>query len=180
MLQYPSEHKEVVRALLNGEFLLFPEKLFTIVDNEKDFYTDFFKNSFDYNLEVRSEFAFLTSNNTVERDTRDFAIFLSIFCRELELEGKRFREQIDFATFYIDEVEQLLKNSSKIEIIESIELLKDFRRFLNRWNKKNVITLTGNSFKFTKAVNLFFEFAVNVANGKLKETNKTKTETTEQ
>ncbi len=171
MLQYPNEHKEIVRALLNGEFLLFPEKHFTIVSTEKEFYADFFKNSFDYNLEVRSEFAFLISNNTSERDTRDFAIFLSILCRELELEGKSFREQIDHATFYIEEVEQLLKNSSKIEIINSIELLKDFRRFLNRWNKKNVISLTGNSFKFTKAVNLFFEFAVNVANEKFKEKN---------
>jgi len=169
MLQYPDEHKEIVRALLGGEFLLFPEKLFTIVDLEKDFYIDFFKNTFDFDLEVKSEFAYLISKNTVERDTRDFTIFLAVLCREIELEGKQFREQIDFATFYIEEVEQLLKNSSKIEIINSIELLKDFRRFLNRWNKKNVITLTGNSFKFTKAINLFFEFAVNVANEKLKE-----------
>lgn len=180
MPQYPSEHKEIVKALLGGQFLLFPEKLFTIVEREKDFYIDFFKNSFDFNLEIRSEFAFLTSNTTAERETRDFAIFLSILCRELELEGKRFREQIDFATFNIDEIEQLLKNSSKIDIIDSIELLKDFKRFLRRWSNKNVITLTGNSFKFTKAVNLFFEFAVSVSNEKLKETNKTKTETTEQ
>jgi hypothetical protein len=42
---------------------------------------------------------------------------------------------------------------------------------VRKWSNKNVIVLSGNSFKFTKAINLFFEFAVNVANEKLKETN---------
>ena len=96
----------------------------------------------------------------------------------MELEGKKFREQIDFATFYTEDVWQTLNNSSKKQIIDSTGI-KDFRNFLNRWNRKNVIILNGNSFKFTKAVNLFFEFAVNVANEKLKETNNLKTKTTE-
>lgn len=171
MQAYPNEHKEVVKELLDGKFILYYDKLFSIIQENKDFYEDFFLESFEYKLEFGSEYIFLTSKATTERDTRDFAIFLALICRELELEGKKFREQIDFATFYVDEVWQMLKNSTKKEIIETTGI-KDFRNFLNRWNRKNVIILTGNSFKFTKAVNLFFEFAVNIANEKLKESNK--------
>ena len=170
MQTYPSEHKEIVKELLDGKFIIYSDKLFSVIQDNKDFYGDFFWQSFEYNLDVRSEFIFLTSKATTERDTRDFTIFLALLCRELELEGKKFREQIDYATFYVDDVWQTLNNSTKKEIIDSTGI-KDFRNFLNRWNRKNVISLAGNSFKFTKAVNLFFEFAVNVANEKLKETN---------
>lgn len=171
MPQYPNEHKTIVKELLDGRFLIYPDMLFITLQENRDFYEDFFINTFDYKLELRTEFAYLTSSVTTEKETRDFTIFLALLCRELELEGKKFREQIDFATFRVEEIEQLLKNSSKKEVIESTGIKeKDFRNFLNRWNRKNVITLTGNSFKFTKAVNLFFEFAVNVANEKLKET----------
>jgi hypothetical protein len=181
MQTYPSEHKEIVKELLDGKFILYSDKLFSVIqDNDnKDFYEDFFQQSFDYKLEVRSEFIFLSSKATTERDTRDFTIFLALFCRELELDGKKFREQIELATHYVDDVWQTLMNSTKKEIIDSTGI-KDFRNFLNRWNRKNVINLTGNSFKFTKAVNLFFEFAVNVANEKLKETDNLQTKMTEQ
>jgi hypothetical protein len=173
MQTYPSEHKEIVKELLDGKFILYSDKLFSVIQENKDFYEDFFQQSFDYSLEVRSEFIFLTSKVTTERDTRDFTIFLALLCRELELEGKKFREQIDFATFYVDDVWQILNNSTKKEIIDSTGIsgskgIQDFRNFLNRWNRKNIINLTGTSFKFTKAVNLFFEFAVNIANEKLK------------
>ena len=179
MQTYPSEHKEIVKELLDGKFILYSDNLFSIIQDNKDFYEDFFLQSFEYTLDLRSDFIFLSSKATTERDTRDFTVFLALLCRELELEGKKFREQIDFATFYVEDVWQTLNNSSKKEIIDSTGI-KDFRNFLNRWNRKNVITLNGNSFKFTKAVNLFFEFAVNVANEKLKETNNLQTQTNEQ
>jgi hypothetical protein len=168
MKAYPNEHKEIVKELLDGKFILYSDNLFQIIHDNKDFYEDFFQQSFDYNLDARSEFIFLTSKVTTERDTRDFTIFLALYCRELELEGKKFREQIELATHNVDDVWQTLNNSTKKEIINSTGI-KEWRNFLNRWNRKNVISLTGNSFKFTKAVNLFFEFAVNVANEKMKE-----------
>jgi hypothetical protein len=176
MQAYPSEHKEIVKELLDGKFILYSDKLFSVIQDNKDFYEYFFQQSFEYNLDVRSEFIFLTSKTTTERDTRDFTIFLSLYCRELELEGQKFREQIDFATHCVEDVWKTINNSTKKEIIDNTAIagtkgIQDFINFLKRWNRKNVINLTGNSFKFTKAVNLFFEFAVNVANEKLKKTN---------
>jgi hypothetical protein len=179
---YPGEHKEIVENLLDGEFILYSDKLFMILQENRGFHEEFFLRSFDYNLEMRSEYIFLSSKGTTEKDSRDFTIFLALLCRELELEGKKFREQIDFVTHNIDDVWQMLNNSSKKEIIDTIwkKGKEDYRNFLNRWNRKNVIALTGNSFKFTKAVNLFFEFAVNIANEKLKETNSLQSHTSEQ
>jgi hypothetical protein len=175
MQTYPNKHKEIVKELLDGKFILYTDKLFPVIQENVNFYEDFFQQSFGYNLDVRSEFIYLTSKGTTERDTRDFTIFLALFCRELELDGKKFREQIDLATHNIDDVWLTLNNSTKKEIIDSTGI-KDFRNFLNRWNRKNLINISGSTFKFTKAVNLFFEFAVNVANEKLKETNKPKSE----
>jgi len=70
-----------------------------------------------------------------------------------------------------DETEQLLQQSSKWEILEKTSVSKSgFEGFLNTWSNKNVLTKPDNKhFKFTKAVKLFFEFAVNIANAKMKE-----------
>jgi hypothetical protein len=88
--------------------------------------------------------------------------------RELDYSGRNFRDAIELTSFDISETEQLLKQSSKWEILEKTSV-NDFESFINVWHKKNVLKRTGNQFKFTKAVKLFFEFAVNVANAKLKE-----------
>jgi hypothetical protein len=177
MQAYPKEHKEIVKELLDGKFILYSDNLFQVIQDNKDFYEDFFQQSFEYNLDVRSEFIFLTSRVTKEKETKEFTIFLALLCRELELEGNKFKEQIDFALHNVDDVWQTLNNSSKKEIIDSIwkKGKEDYWNFLKQWNRKNVISLTVNSFRFTKAVNLFFEFAVNVANEKMKETNNLQT-----
>ena len=86
MQTYPIEHKEIVKELLDGKFIIYSDKLFSVIQDNKDFYEDFFQQSFEYKLDVRNEFIFLTSKATTERDTRDFIIFLALLCRELELE----------------------------------------------------------------------------------------------
>jgi len=91
-----------------------------------------------------------------------------MLCRELDYSGKNFRDSIELATFDIADTEKLLRQSSKWEILEKTSIA-EFDKFIGTWHTKNVLNRTGNQFKFTKAVKLFFEFAVNVANAKLKE-----------
>jgi hypothetical protein len=91
-----------------------------------------------------------------------------MLCRELDYSGKNFKDTIELGSFDISETEQLLKQSSKWEILEKTSVA-NFESFIDTWQKKNVLKRTGNQFKFTKAVKLFFEFAVNIANSKLKE-----------
>jgi len=168
MRNYPNEHREIVANLLDGRFIIYPNQMFGILQTQEEEYKEFFKESYGFELNIESEFAYLSSNEVAEKRTRDFTLFLAMLCRELDYSGKNFRDSIELGTFNMTEVEQLLKQSSKWEILEKTSVA-NFEAFIDTWHKKNLINKTGNQFKFTKAVKLFFEFAVNVANSKLKE-----------
>lgn len=168
MKSYPSEHKEIVNNLLDGRFIIYPNPMFTVIQTMEEDYKTFFQESFGYELNIDAEFVYLSSNEVTEKRTRDFTLFLAILCRELDYSGKNFRDSIELATFDVADVENLLKQSSKWEILEKTSV-SNFDSFIDAWHKKNVLKRTGNQFKFTKAVKLFLEFAVNVANAKLKE-----------
>lgn len=168
MRSYPSEHKEIVSQLLDGRFIIYPSPIFAVIQTQEDEYKEFFKESYGFELNIDSELAYLSSNEGTEKRTRDFTLFLAMLCREFDYNGKNFRDSIELATHDIAEIEKLLKQSSKWEILEKTSVA-NFDSFIETWHKKNVLKRTGNQFKFTKAVKLFFEFAVNVANAKLKE-----------
>jgi hypothetical protein len=168
MRSYPIEHKEIVNQLLDGRFIIYPNPIFAVIQKQDGEYIEFFKESYGFDLNIESEFAYLSSNEVTEKRTRDFTLFLAMLCRELDYSGKNFRDSIELATFDIADTEMLLKQSSKWEIIEKTSVA-NFESFIDTWHKKNVLKRTGNQFKFTKAIKLFFEFAVNVANAKLKE-----------
>ena len=168
MRSYPSEHKEIVSQLLDGRFIIYLNPMFAVIQTQEDDYKEFFKESYGFELNIDSEFAYLSSNEVTEKRTRDFTLFLAMLCREFDYSGKNFRDSIELATHDIADIERLLKQSSKWEIIEKTSVA-NFESFVDTWHKKNVLKRTGNQFKFTKAVKLFFEFAVNVANAKLKE-----------
>lgn len=165
---YPIEHKEIVSQLLDGRFIIYPNPMFAVIQTQEDEYKEFFKESYAFDLNIDSEFAYLSSNEVTEKRTRDFTLFLAMLCRELDYSGKNFRDSIELATFDIADTEKLLRQSSKWEILEKTSIA-EFDKFIGTWHTKNVLKRTGNQFKFTKAVKLFFEFAVNVANAKLKE-----------
>ncbi len=168
MQSYPSEHREIVSALVDGRFIIYPNPAFAALKLQEEEYRVFFRESYGYELMVDSDFAYVTSSEGTEKRTRDFVLFLALLCRELDYSGKNFRDTIELATFDMAETEQLLRQSSKWEILEKTSVA-NFDDFITTWHRKNVLTRAEGQFKFTKAVKLFFEFAVNVANAKLKE-----------
>ena len=168
MKSYPIDHKEIVGYLLNGKFLIYPNPLFLSLLKQDEEYKEFFKVSFGYDLILDAEFAYLASTDTNEKRTRDFTLFLAILCRELDYSGKNFKDLIDAGTFEISETEQLLKASSKWEILERTSVA-NFDEFIDTWHKRNILIRYGNHFKFTKAIKAFFEFAINVAKAKMAE-----------
>jgi hypothetical protein len=168
MKRYPSEHKEVVSHLLDGKFVIYPSPLFMAGQQLEDDYREFFKESYGFDFVLDSELMYLTSNDVMEKRTRDFTLFLAVLCRELDYSGKNFRDTIELGTFDCAETEELLRHSPKWEILEKTTVA-DFEGFIDVWHKRNVLKRSGESFKFTKAIKVFFEFAVNVANAKLRE-----------
>lgn len=170
MREYPTKHKEIVSLLLDGKFMIYPSPLFgVLIENDED-YIEFFKQSYDFELIIESDFAYLSSEDVNEKRTRDFTLFLAILSRELDYSGKNFREKIEFGTFDIQETEELLRQSSKWEILEKTTVA-NFEKFIKTWRSKNLLEVNGSKFKFTKAIKLFFRFAMEIAEEKLKEQN---------
>ena len=167
MREYPNEHNKIVSELLDGKFIISPSSLFYKIQELEDEYSEFFKKSFNYNLNIEAEFAYLSSNEVTEKKTRDFTLFLAILSRELDYSGKNFRDKIELVSFDIYETEELLRQSSKWEILKKTTV-SEFEKFLKTWRGKNLIILDGNKFKFTKAVKLFFTYAMEIAEEKLK------------
>ena len=166
MREYPNEHNKIVSELLDGKFIISPRALFYTIQEFEDDYAEFFIKSFNYKLNIEAEFAYLSSDEVSEKRTRDFTLFLAILARELDYSSKNFREKIEFGSFDINETEELLKQSSKWEILEKTTV-SDFEKFVKTWRSKNLLELNGNRFRFTKAVKLFFYFAINIAEEKL-------------
>jgi len=164
-MKYPSEHQQIVNRLLKGKFIIYPDPLFNIIEKSED-YPDFFKYSFGYELNVEAEFAYLSSEHTTEKGTRDFALFLAILCRELDYSNENFREKVEFGEFDINETHNLLKQSSKWEILQKTSV-EDFEGFIKTWSNRNLLKSDKGRFKFTKAVKIFFNYAVNLAEEKL-------------
>lgn len=178
MLPFPEQHKEITQQLLSGKFILQTEEIYNVISNDKDMYQDFFRKTFDYELVIKADYAFLKSSNEKDKQTRDLLIFIALLCREIDKNGKDFKEEIEKENFSIEDVSNFLTDSSKKkEIIESTSLANnkgeiDLISFLNEWQRRNVVQYVGSNklkFRFTKAVNLFFDYAVMLANEKLKE-----------
>ena len=110
---------------------------------------------------------------TQENESRNFTIFIALLCRELNLSGKSFKDEIEYKTFYVNDVEKLLSSSTKKDLYELVVSSgkQNFSSFLKKWRDRNVIEFKNSNqteFKFTPAIKLFFEYAMQIADSQLK------------
>lgn len=171
-MEYPRYHKEIVSDLLDGKFVLATDAKFIELKNNIDFYAKFFKETFGFYLDLKSDFAYLISEETQETLSRDICIFLGLLCYELDKEGKNFLEEIQYAEFDFDYVDQLFDNSSYIDLLLNNNQLKNAdarRQFYNTLSRRNIIDKSNSEkrFSFTPAYKVFMDFAKNFAKGKL-------------
>jgi len=166
-INYPEHHYEIVKTLLDGKFILFPGKLYKIISEQenKEFYIDFFKESFGYELKVETEYIYLISDNTDEKTSRDIMIFISILAFEIDKEGKNFIEELNNSLFNLERINQYFENShSWNDIIKENKQIssRESRKSLiyNTMLKRNLIEKIGESFQFTKAHKVFLDFAL--------------------
>ena len=89
-MDFPRYHKEIVGDLLDGKFVLATDAKFIELKNNADFYGKFFKETFDFYLDIKSDYAYLISEETMEMLSRDICIFIGLLCYELDKEGKNF------------------------------------------------------------------------------------------
>jgi hypothetical protein len=161
---YPNKHKQIVTSLMDGRFITIDESYFDIVKENQEFYIEFFDKSFGFELKNTQEFYYLISKETNENTSRDISIFFSIFCYELDKDGKNFMDELGFSDFHIDEIIEYIKNSSWTDIVKSNKQLSDadsIKRLVgSTMVKRNiVIKLSDDRYSFTKAYKLFIDFA---------------------
>ncbi len=177
-MDFPRYHKEIVGDLLDGKFILASDAKFVELKNNTEFYDKFFKESFGFDLEIRSDYAFILSNETNEQLSRDICVFFGILCYELDKDSKNFMEEIQYAEFELEKIDEYFDNSAYAELIQNNKQLKDSesrKQFINTLNRRNIIDkISDNKFSFTQAYKVFVDFAMDFAKGKI--TNQTATE----
>jgi len=170
-MDFPRYHKQIVGDLLDGKFILATDAKFIELKNNTDFYGKFFKETFDFYLDIKSDYAYLISEETMEMLSRDICIFLGVLSYELDKEGKNFLEEIQYAEFDAEQIDNLLDNSSYTDLILNNNQLKNSearKQFLGTLNRRNIIDRNSDKkFTFTPAYKVFMDFAKNFAKGKL-------------
>ena len=174
-MEYPKYHTQIVEALMGGKFILAGDKYFDELKANESFYTSFFKVSFRYELKYSQEYAYLVSTDTTENLSRDISIFFAILCYELDRDGKNFMDELQYAEFEMDKIDEYFENSTYKELIKANNQLKDSesRRKLIRNGiiKRNIATKTGEErFVFTPASKVFINFALDLARQRSAET----------
>lgn len=170
-MDYPRFHKEIVNDLMSGKFILASDPKFVSLKEQSSFYEQFFKESFSYELEIKSDYAFLLSYETAEQLSRDICLFFAILSYELDKDGKNFLEEIQFAEFEMEKLDSYFENSAYIEIITANNQLKNAesrRDFVRTLARRNIVERNGDAkFSFTQAYKVFIDFASDFAKGKL-------------
>ena len=161
---YPNKHKQIVTSLMDGRFITIDESNFDIIKEHQDFYVEFFDKSFGFELKNTQEFYYLISEETNENTSRDISIFFSIFCYELDKEGKNFMDELGFSDFHIDEIVDNIINSSWTDIVNSNKQLNNvdgIKRLVGSTMVKRNIAVkhSDDKYSFTKAYKLFIDFA---------------------
>ncbi|MBL7942501.1 MAG: hypothetical protein JNM00_07030 [Flavobacteriales bacterium] len=164
---YPKDHRHITDDLMSGKFILASQESFTSLKENAEFYTDFFKQSFNYELVIKSDYAYLLSKETNENFSRDVCIFIAVLSYELDRDGKNFMDALEFSEFTIEEVDRYFENTSFIDLIESNKQLRDAegrRHLINAMTRRNIAHKNfEDRFTFTPAYKMFIDFAKELA-----------------
>lgn len=170
-MEFPRYHKEIVSDLMGGKFILASDQKFISLKDNAAFYEKFFKESFGYELELKSDYGFILSYETGEQLSRDICLFFAILCYELDKDGKNFLEEIQYAEFEHEKVDDYFENSAYADLINNNNQLKSGesrRDFVRTLARRNIVERNGDQkFFFTPAYKVFIDFAADFAKDRL-------------
>lgn len=166
-MNYPLEHRQIVKELLSGKFIDKDSDFFETLKKEKDFYNEFFEQTFNYYLENKGAFFYLSSEETSENASRDFLLFLSLLCYEYQNRGKDVVHKVSEGTFLVKEVTQYIERSAKKDLLDNTQAIDrnerlNVKRFLDIWAKRHLLEYADKEetrFQFKEGINLFLHTA---------------------
>ena len=160
-MKYPKKHYEIVQNLLSGKFLLHGTELYDIGKQNYNFYREFFKESFKYNLIKTTEVIYLSSDNTNEKFSRNLMLILAILVDNCNLQGNDLYEEL-YRDYTVKDIEVIIKNSSYKNVCRNIDIESLLK---NDCKKRNIVHYNeDDTFQFTSAINIFLEQAKEIAN----------------
>lgn len=169
---YPENHKQIVKELLEGRFILIINvALFKALDEnftEGFNYKEFFEKSFGFELVKKSEFFYLVSDESAESLSRNIIIFLAVLCYELDQDQKNFRELMRYPVS-VEEIENYLAktNPAYAEILKEVRITPDVEKFLKQLAKRNIIEyVSEKQVRFTPVVEMYYDYAEKLAEKK--------------
>ena len=172
-MQYIDNHNKIVTDLLSGRFIIWTETHFYDLKKQTDEYEEFFLKSFGYKLVIRETFAFIQSEDTQEKFSTNLTVFLSALCYEISSQGLDIEDKIQNGYFDLAEMQSFISQPSYKDIFERINInAESLIKFLNNLSNRNIIEFDKTQkdvFKFTKAIDLFFEFARELAQEKIQQ-----------
>lgn len=163
-MTYPKEHYDIVTALFReGRFLLEGDAAFPVLRERREFYQQFFHESFRLSLVVNADYALLTSNRDKDTLARSICIFLAVFCYELDQEDANLLEKLAYETFSISQWEERFEQSSFNNVLEATDKLRNrdqrAKFYLEMARRGLIERVDEDSFRFTAAHRYFLEFA---------------------
>jgi len=162
-MKYPEFHQQIVTTLLEGKFITQTDDLFYQLKKEEEFYVNFFKSSFGFDLHAQQEFYYLISNETNETTSRNFSIFFSILCFELDKQGKNFIDELNEHEFSLVDFVEIFNHSTWQEVIKinpQLNSEEGLKSIMNQMMRRNIVQQTkSNTYQFTKAYLVFIDFA---------------------
>lgn len=171
---YPIQHREIVATLLSGKFILEKSPLFTIVDRHRDFYVQFFKESYDYELDTTYNYFFLTSKRTEEKGSQDLILFLALLAYEFHNEQRDFIKELKENVFSVAEIERLIKNATKYDDLLKDTTVEEFNTFIKKWENRGLLSFVNErrkKFRFNDPIDTFLQVADQLCDKHLKEEN---------
>jgi hypothetical protein len=164
---YPKEHKQIVKDLLDGKFVLSNDPKYDVIRQYDSYYSEFFQESFDYRMVLRSDYVYLVSDDSNEQLSRDISIFLAVLCYELDKDGRNFLDSLSYDEFEYKQIDYYFENTSYREVVLGNKQLRDKAsrvNFYNMLNRRNIAEKTGEDrFMFTSAFRVFVDFAIELA-----------------
>lgn len=155
----PDGHYDVASTLLSGKFILHTDSLFDIIHDNINYYTGFFRDTYNFELIKTTEVIYLSSLDSTENFSKNMMLILAVFVYEINLQGKNIYEEL-MMPFTLKKISDIIENSSYSKVCKSIDLEK----FLSRCERRNIVKKThSDSMKFTAAVHVFLEHAKRIS-----------------
>lgn len=147
-------HRGIVQKLLKGEFLHIGSEEYEILVENKGYYTDFFQETFDIQLEHHEEIFYCVTTFKGSKYTKEILTVIAIMMYEINKMGGNPVETIQSEEFTMEKINSMVSNSVQFSgYTKAINAM-----FINKMESFGIIKrFDSERFVFTNAIDIFMK-----------------------